>query len=81
MANTHLVTCSITKEQSGAIEELNLSPSALLQNAIDEKIENYKVSKEQIKQYERKIVSLHETLDKQRDFIEAKGLMQEFLGL
>jgi hypothetical protein len=81
MANTHLVTCSITKEQSNAVEELKLSPSALLQGAIEEKIENYKISKEQIKEYERKIEVLRSTLDKQRDFIEARGLMNDFLGI
>lgn len=81
MANTHLVTCSITLEQSNAIKEMELSPSALLQAAIEEKVENYKLSRETIKEYERKIEVLRGTLDKQRDFIEANGLMEKFLGL
>jgi len=76
MAN--ILSVSISTEQQMFLNEMGLSPSALLQKAIDECIESYKVTAEELKKQQHKINFLMETINKQRDFIEAKGLMNEF---
>jgi hypothetical protein len=76
-----ITTISLTSEEKELIQRFNLSPSAL----IKEKIREYQLISEssvRIKEeYERKIANLRATIDKQRDFIEAEGLMDAFLGL
>lgn len=76
MAN--IISVSITSEQAEFLQEMDLSPSKLLQSRIDEILESNKVNVRQIQEKERKIAFLMETINKQRDFIEAKGLMNEF---
>ena len=76
MAN--IISVSITSEQAEFLQEMDLSPSKLLQSRIDEILESNKVNVRQIQEKERKISFLMETINKQRDFIEAKGLMNEF---
>jgi len=75
---SNIISVSITSEQASFIEEMDLSPSKLLQARIDEIQESNKVNVKQIQDRERKIAFLMETINKQRDFIEAKGLMNEF---
>jgi len=71
---------SISQQQAQFIEEMEISASDLLQRSINDIIESSKVSAKQVQELNRKIVILQETIGKQRDFIEAKGLMDAFLG-
>lgn len=38
--NTEIISVSVSKEQAKAVEELSLSPSSLLQDAIDKAVEH-----------------------------------------
>lgn len=77
MAN--IISVSITQEQSNFLQEMDLSPSKMLQGAIDTAIESAKVSSKQVNELNRRIGFLQETINKQRLFIESKNLMEEFL--
>lgn len=72
---------SISMEQANFCDEMDISCSELLQRSINDIIESSKVSQQQVKEMTRRIEALQETLGKQRDFIESKGLMDAFLGL
>jgi hypothetical protein len=76
---SNIISCSISEEQKKFIEEMGLSPSELLQNSINEEINSLRVSQTIIKDLNRKIRSLIDTIDKQRKFIESKKLIEEFL--
>lgn len=76
---SNILSVSIKDEQAIFINEMNLSPSALLQSKIDECIESYKVTKQELEKQSRKIAFLQETINKQRNFIESKNLMLDFL--
>ena len=76
-----IISCSLGKEQKDFIDEMAISPSELLQRSINDLIESSKVSQKQVTELNRKIQGLREILDKQRDFIEAQGLMDKFIGL
>lgn len=78
---SEIISCSISREQKDFIDEMALSPSELLQGSINLQIENQKVSKKQIDELLRRIESLRSVMDKQRDFIEANGLMDKFINL
>jgi hypothetical protein len=75
---SNILSVSLSNDQITFIDEMGLSPSKLLQSKIEETIENYKVTAEELKKQQHKINFLMETINKQRDFIEAKGLMNEF---
>lgn len=74
---TEILSVSVSKEQAKAIEELELSPSSLLQGAIDEAIEHSRM----IKQAKKDIESLKNSLWKQAqclaDFLENKNIPYE----
>lgn len=76
-----IISVSISPQQKDFLDEMAISPSELLQNSINSQIENQKVSRKQIDELTRKIGSLREVMDKQRDFIEANGLMDKFISL
>ena len=75
---SNIISVSISSEQQMFLDETKTSPSRLLQSKIDELIESHKVSRTLVMEKERKIAFLQQTIDKQRNFIEAKGLMPEF---
>jgi hypothetical protein len=74
------LTISIPEYQALFLDENpDFSPSKLLQSKLNELMETSKDWTEQIKAANAKTLRVIETLNKQRDFIEAKGLMDEFI--
>ncbi len=63
------------------INEKEISPSSIFQNAIQQLIDTSKISEEFLKEKIQKIEALKITLGQQRDFIQANGLMDKYLGL
>ena len=76
-----ITSVSLSKEQKEFCEKLDLSLSKLLQNAISVVEESTKVSEKFMQEQTRKILALNQTMNKQRDFIEAEGMMGKYLGL
>jgi len=76
-----IISVSITPQQKQFIDEMAISPSELLQDCINQQIESNKVSVKLLEELNRKIAVLREVIDKQRDFIESKGLMDDFIKL
>ena len=76
-----IISVSLSSKQKEFIDEMAISPSELIQRSIDDLIESSKVSQKQVQELTRRIAGLQEVLNKQRDFIEANGLMDKFLGL
>jgi Arc/MetJ-type ribon-helix-helix transcriptional regulator len=76
-----IISVSLDAKQKEFIDEMDISPSELIQRSINDLIESSKVSEKQVRELTRKIASLQEVLNKQRDFIETNGLMNKFLGL
>jgi hypothetical protein len=72
--NSTILTASITKEQSDALEVLNLSPSELLQDAIEQQIARSKNVLPQIKELELKISKLVKQIEHLFAFINHKGI-------
>ena len=72
---------SITKEQEDFLNEKEIPLSKLVQFAIEEKMASSKLSDTEIKEFTRRIEALQLTIAKQREFIEQKDLMNEYLGL
>ena len=79
MAKMFSVTCPET--MATFISEKEISPSYVFQQGIQQIMDASKISEEFVKELNRKIERLSSTIDKQRDFIEAKGLINEFIGL
>lgn len=76
-----MLSVTITEEQGEFIKEHDISPSYILQGAIENIRETSKISEKFVQELQRKISFLQGTIDKQRNFIEAKGLIDEFIGL
>jgi len=76
---SNILSVSVSKEQLDFLDEVKLSPSKILQKGIDELIESSKVNVKQVLELNRRIGFLQATIAKQRDFIEGKGLMAEFI--
>lgn len=72
--NSQILSCSITKEQSDALETLNLSASELLQDAIIQQIARSKSVLPQIKELELKIVKFSKIVENLFEFINFKGI-------
>ena len=79
MANI-ITTISYSSEIEQFIRENNLKPSKIVQEKVMEMIESAKVSNKMIQELNRKIAFLQQTIEKQRNFIEAKGLMDDFIA-
>lgn len=76
-----IISVSLSSKQKEFIDEMAISPSELIQRSIDDLIESSKVSQKAVQECNRRIAGLQEVLNKQRDFIEANGLMDKFIGL
>lgn len=79
MTKMYSVTCP--DDMGEFISDKNVSPSSIFQGAVQNLIETSKISEAFVKELQRKITGLQDTLSKQRDFIEQNGLMDKFLGL
>lgn len=79
MARMFSVTCP--EEQYLFIQEKEISPSSIFQTAIQQIMDASKISEEFVKELQDKITRMMATIDQQRNFIEEKELMDEFLGL
>lgn len=74
-----ILSVSVDSKQKAFLDEIGVSPSGLLQRSINELIENHKVSTEYVQQLQRNISLLQNTISKQGNFIDKKGLMPEYL--
>lgn len=75
-----ILSVSITKEQEEFLEQMNMSPSKLLQNAITEEMVRSTSSLVALKDANGKISRLAATVERQRKFIESKKLLDAFLS-
>lgn len=74
------ICCTVSAEQRKFLDDNpDLSASAILQRGIEENIENSRVSAKKLQELTRRIEFLQSTVSRQRDFLEAKGLMDEFI--
>jgi hypothetical protein len=80
MGNT-ITTISYSTEVEQYIRENGLKPSKIVQDFVKTAIESEKVSVKAMQDVNRRILALQETINKQRNYIESKGLMDEFLGI
>jgi len=79
---TNITTISVKPEDSEFLEQYNLKASELLRGKIAE-IRGYLqgINKEVQEEQQRKIKNLMDNLQRYRDFLESKGLIDEFLNL
>lgn len=75
-----ILSVSIEQKQKEFLDELKLSPSALLQRSINEMMAAQSVSKEYVNGLHNNIKRLQQTITKQGTFIDKNGLMQEYLN-
>lgn len=78
---SNIISVSLSNEQATFLQEMDLSPSKMLQGAIDNAIDSHKVGAKQVQELNRRIGFLQETIEKQRVFIEEQGLMDKFLKI
>ena len=76
-----IVSCSIDSEEKRFLEEKKLSASELLQGSIQEAIRNHSLGEQERRQLEKSVQIWKGNYDKARDFIEAKGLFEDFIAL
>lgn len=74
-----IISVSLEPKHKEFLDEMKVSPSALLQDSINDKIESYRVSRIALDQLKDRIASLQETITKMGTFIEKKGLFDEYL--
>lgn len=74
-----ILSVSIEPKQKEFLDELKLSPSALLQRSINELMLTQGVSKEHLEEMRKKMLRLQDIVMRQGTFIENHGLSTEFL--
>jgi len=74
-----ITTISYSAEIERYIRENKIKPSKIIQDHVVNLMESEKISNKQVSEMTRRIAFLQETINKQRNFIEAKGLMEKFL--
>lgn len=74
-----ILSVSVEQRQKEFLDEVKLSPSAILQRAINEMMERQEVSKEYVEGLRKNMGFLQKTIAKQGTFIDKNGLMQEYL--
>lgn len=72
-------TISVSKAEDEFISDNNISPSRIIQNKVQEMIEFSKNGANFTRQLEQKIVRLQEIIKGYSDYLEDKGLIDEFL--
>lgn len=72
-------TISVSKEEDDFISDNNISPTRLLRNKVQEMIEFSQRGGNYNKQLEQKISRLQEIIKGYSNFLENKGLIDEFL--
>lgn len=75
-----VISVSLNKDQKEFLNQLGLSPSAILQQAITEMQKNALVSESRVKELTNKIMALQELIRRQGTFIDKKGLNNEWLN-
>ena len=79
MAN--IVTVNLTEADKKFLDEnKDLSPTKLLRDKIEEVRQDYKIDPSTIKELNRKIKTWAMLADKQRQYIEGKGLIEDFMN-
>lgn len=74
-----ITTVSLNSDDIEIIEKYNLSPTALIKERIAEFREAFINSMKHEQELQQKITRILETMGKYRDFLERKGLLDEFL--
>lgn len=75
-----VISVSITKEQKDFLDEMQVSPSELLQRSITDMIQSHKINREAVLELQRKLQVWIEMAQKQREFIEKRGILEEYLA-
>ena len=78
---SNIISVSISSQQALFLDETGISPSKLLQDCINNAIESQKISQQNVIILKSRIEDLLKVIYKQRDYIENKGLMDEFSKL
>jgi predicted alpha/beta superfamily hydrolase len=76
-----ILSVSISIEQERFLNEMQLSPSELIQSAIEQERARSIISAELLKAKEKTISVLQEKLTQMGTFINKKGLTQEYCDL
>jgi len=76
-----IISVSLNQIHKDFLDEMKVSPSALLRDCINDKIESFKVSRIAIDQLQSRISSLQETITKMGTFIEKHGLFNEYCNI
>ena len=74
-----IISCSISVKQHQFLKDSGLSASSLLQDSINEEIRHSQVSHERVKDLNLKIERFAEMINKYREFLESKDLIDEFI--
>jgi hypothetical protein len=74
-----ILSVSIDSAQKSFLDELSLSPSALLQRTINDLMVNSSISNKEVRAIQERVKLLQQTIQKQGDFIQNSGLMPEYI--
>jgi phage-related protein len=78
-----IITVSINEKQDEALKTMGLSASKLLQDAIDDKIEQFNLgmdfSQKRTDELQKKLDEWKKIVYRQRDYLENKGLLDDFI--
>lgn len=70
---------SLSDEENAFVEENKLSPTAIIRTKVQELMEFRRVSPEYVQELQRKLNNWIKIGNDQREFIERKGILDEFL--
>jgi hypothetical protein len=77
--NSVIISVSITKEQAEWLDLTKESPSEYLQREIATRMQLWNTQHQEIDKYKQNIESLQKLLSERTDFLEEKGLIDEFV--
>lgn len=78
---TKITTISLSSEDVALIEQYDLSPTALIKEKLAQFKEVDTFAAAKLRELNEKIKRLAATIQGYADFVESKGLLDEFLGI
>lgn len=73
-------TISLSKQENDFILERNISPTRIIRNFIQERMDTHPQGSAKIKELNQKVERLAEIIKEYVDFIEKRGLIDEFIS-